>query len=49
MKDASNPFKLKIESNKEMRNKAIKDVRNLFRIKKETTKEIRDTRLQLYM
>ena len=45
MKDASNTFKLKIDSNKEMRNKAIKDVRNLFRIKKETTKEIRDTRL----
>ena len=45
MKDASNLFRLKIEWNKEIQNKAIKDVRNLFRIKKETTKEIRDTRL----
>ena len=45
MKDASNLNRLKIESNKEIQNKAIKDVRNLFRIKKETTKEIRDTRL----
>ena len=49
MKDASNLFRLKIESNKEIQNKATKDVRNLFRIKKETTKEIRDTRLLLDM